>query len=125
MQIQNSDNHHLLENFISPSERVKAKDSLVSNQEIMIKLDTHFQQLKIAELLDLELEKGLLKLILFWKKVSNTHIYNYWKIDTNPSPDKYNIPSSFELNNTTSSFSNHMKGDVTYCFGAGRDELYK
>jgi hypothetical protein len=46
-------------------------------------------------------------------------------IDINPSPDKYKIPSTFEPNNTTSTFTVHVKGDVTYCFGAGRDELQK
>ena len=106
-------------------ERVKAKDFQVSNLEIMIKLAINFLQLKITELLDLESEKGSQNQILFWKKVSKVNNWVNLKIDTNPSPDKYNIPSSFEPNNTTSSFSIHVKGDVTYCFGAGRDELYK
>jgi len=46
-------------------------------------------------------------------------------LDINPSPDKYNIPSTFETNNTTSTFTVHVKGKLTYCFGAGRDELQK
>ena len=43
--------------------------------------------------------------------------------DNNPSPDKYTLPSTFVPNNTTSTFSNHFKGDVTYCFGAGREDI--
>jgi hypothetical protein len=46
-------------------------------------------------------------------------------IDNNPSPDKYNIPTMFKPDNTTSTFSVHVKGDVTYCFGASRDDLQR
>jgi hypothetical protein len=44
-------------------------------------------------------------------------------IDNNPSPDKYNIPTVFKPDNTTSTFAVHVKGDVTFCFGASRDDL--
>jgi len=42
-----------------------------------------------------------------------------------PSPDKYEIPSLFNPNNTTSTFSVHNKTDLTYCFGAGREAFSK
>ena len=34
----------------------------------------------------------------------------------------YEVPSVFKVDNTTSTFANHMRGN-TYCFGTGRDEL--
>ena len=46
-------------------------------------------------------------------------------IDINPSPDRYNVPTVFKPDNTTSTFANHMKGDLTYSFGTGRDGFSK
>mmetsp|Transcript_3926 Transcript_3926/g.5932 ORF Transcript_3926/g.5932 Transcript_3926/m.5932 type:complete len:143 (+) Transcript_3926:295-723(+) len=42
-----------------------------------------------------------------------------------PSPDKYDIPTVFKPNNTTTTFAVHVKGPVTYCFGAGRESYSK
>ena len=36
----------------------------------------------------------------------------------------YEVPSVFNVDNTTSTFANHMNG-TTFCFGAGRDDLKK
>jgi hypothetical protein len=47
------------------------------------------------------------------------------KKNNNPSPDKYNIPTLFNPNNTTSTFAVHVKGDTTYCFGTGREAYSK
>ena len=49
----------------------------------------------------------------------------FYMLDQNPSPDRYNIPTVFKPNNTTSTFANHMKGDLTYSFGTGRDGFSK
>mmetsp|Transcript_3257 Transcript_3257/g.5408 ORF Transcript_3257/g.5408 Transcript_3257/m.5408 type:complete len:128 (-) Transcript_3257:1054-1437(-) len=38
-----------------------------------------------------------------------------------PSPQKYQIPSLFNPNNTTSTFAVHAKTDKTFAFGAGRE----
>ena len=40
-----------------------------------------------------------------------------------PSPDRYNIPTVFKPNQTTTTFTNHVKGDTTYCFGTGRESF--
>lgn len=45
--------------------------------------------------------------------------------NTNPSPDRYNIPTLFKPNSTTSTFANHMKGELTYSFGTGREGFTK
>ena len=45
--------------------------------------------------------------------------------NNNPSPDKYDVPSLFKPNNTTSTFAVHVKGDTTFCFGTGRDAFSK
>lgn len=47
------------------------------------------------------------------------------KRNVNPSPDKYHLPSTFNPDNTTSTFAVHVKGDTTYCFGTGRDSFSK
>jgi hypothetical protein len=47
------------------------------------------------------------------------------KKNINPSPDKYNIPTLFKPNNTTSTFAVHVKGDTTFCFGTGREAFSK
>jgi hypothetical protein len=49
----------------------------------------------------------------------------YFAKDTNPSPDRYNIPTLFKPNSTTSTFANHMKGELTYSFGTGREGFTK
>lgn len=46
-------------------------------------------------------------------------------LDINPSPDRYDIPTVFRPDNTTSTFANHMKGDMTYSFGTGRERFTK
>jgi hypothetical protein len=47
------------------------------------------------------------------------------KKNNNPSPDRYNVPSVFNPNQTTSTFAVHVKGDTTYCFGTGREAFAK
>lgn len=42
--------------------------------------------------------------------------------EKSPSPDSYQQNSLFNPNQTTSTFSNHMK-KTTYCFGAGREHF--
>lgn len=42
-----------------------------------------------------------------------------------PSPDRYNIPSLFNPNSTTSTFAVHVKGPKTFSFGTGRDAFTK
>ena len=49
----------------------------------------------------------------------------YWLIDKNPSPDRYNPPTLFKPDNTTSTFAVHCVGDKTFAFGAGREAFAK
>lgn len=42
-----------------------------------------------------------------------------------PSPDRYNVPSLFNPNNTTSTFAVMCKGTKTYSFGTGRESFGK
>jgi len=52
-----------------------------------------------------------------FKSIKNDAINNRQK---SPSPDSYLIPTLFNADNTTSTFSNHMR-QKTYCFGTGRE----
>lgn len=42
-----------------------------------------------------------------------------------PSPDSYNLPAFLDVNQTTSLFTNHVRGNKTYAFGAGREDFAK
>ena len=59
----------------------------------------------------------------FHHPISSNLILSYCAIEEkSPSPQKYDIPSLFNPNNTTSTFSVHCKGTKkTYAFGAGRE----
>jgi hypothetical protein len=43
--------------------------------------------------------------------------------NNSPSPTSYNIPSLFNPDNTTSTFSVHRRGNKSFCFGAGRENF--
>jgi len=47
------------------------------------------------------------------------------KKSKSPSPDRYNPPSLFKPDNTTSTFAVHCVGDKTYSFGTGRESFKK
>lgn len=83
-----------------------------------------FHQLWAKSHHHLESVKGLLRREIFSRKVSVLNLFDrltFVIIDTNPSPDRYNIPTVFKPNQTTTTFAVHVKGDTTYCFGTGRE----
>ena len=45
--------------------------------------------------------------------------------ERSPPPNSYNIPSLFTPDKTTSTFTNHMVKDKSYCFGTGRESFVK
>jgi hypothetical protein len=52
-------------------------------------------------------------------------LFHFLGKSKSPSPDRYNIPSLFNPNVSTSTFAVHCKGSRTFAFGTGREAFSK